>query len=297
MEIHFKKANIAKYVYENYCEGKNVKSGVNLNVGVEDLIESFDLGFGSTNEKVRNICKTYENQYKKDVDERSYSSKTVREAISAWLECKKLSNNGVLVRPIVQKTRVTIDFLKTGPNDVKINGVKYDPSLLTCEASVGGGMLVNPTIQTVDSETIHTISDTDVWTISCERLPQVQNDTKLYQETDLTVVSSKGSIKLTLPADEKISFNWSSEMNQQMIELTSNFNSQIEALKITATDEKPPIQIVGPKINQQKTTATCPTGYVVVGIKAAGSIGGKYAVDGISKLDVICQKISLDKKQ
>lgn len=295
VETHYKKANLAKYVHENYCEGTNVKSGVNLNIGVEDLLESFDLGFGSTKEKVKNICQTYENQYKEDVVERSYSSKTVREAISAWLECKKLSNNGVLVRPIVQKTRATVDFLKTGPDDVKINGVKYDTNLLTCEASIGGNVLTGPSVQTVNSKTIHTISNTDVWSISCERIPEIQNGVKLYHETDLTVLSSKGSIKLTLPADEKIPFNWSSEMNERMIEISSNFNNQLDALKLSATDKKSPIQILGPRISKNNT-ATCPTGYVVVGIKVAESIGGKYGVDGIKRLDVTCQKIDLTKK-
>ena len=295
VEARYKKANIAKYVYENYCEGSNVKSGLNLNIGVEDLLESFDLGFGSTKEKVKNICQTYENKYKESVVETSYSSRTVREAISAWLECKKLSNNGVLVRPIVQKTRATIDFLKTGPDDVVINGVKYDTKLLKCEASIGGGLLTDPSVKEVNSRTIHTISDTDVWSISCERIPESQDGVKFYHETDLTVLSSKGSIKLTLPADEKIPFNWSSEMNEKLAELTSNFNKQIGALKVSAVDKEKPIRIYSPRISTANTTK-CPKGYAIVEIKVAQGVGGRYAVDAIRSLDVTCQKISLIKE-
>lgn len=40
-----------------------------------------------------------------------------------------------------------------------------------------------------------------------------------------------------------------------------------------------------------KETATCPVGWVVTGISAPQGVGGRYATDGIAKLNVHCKPI------
>ena len=59
-------------------------------------------------------------------------------------------------------------------------------------------------------------------------------------------------------------------------------------------DNKRSTQINGPQMGGN-TDAICPEGYVVVGVRATGSVGGKYAVDGISRITVDCARLRLIK--
>ncbi|MEM1001253.1 MAG: hypothetical protein AAGH46_01230 [Bacteroidota bacterium] len=295
IEKKYRKANVAKYIYENFCSGSSSKRSTSITAGYEELLESFDFGFGSTKEKIDRICETYEKDYKSQVEE-SYSSETVvREAISSWLACKELNSKGVLIKPAVQKTMATIDLKQTGPNRVRVTGIRYNSDCLSCEAELDGGFFSGPETKPVDGQTRHNISPNEVWSVACDRLPKDINGVKVYVETDLAILTTQGTFKLTLPADEMIPFSWSSEFDQKIVDLSNLYKEKMDKIKVVQTDSKDPVPIRSPRTSKSND-CKCPDGYAVVGITVDKQVGGKFAVDALGGLAVTCQKIELDKK-
>lgn len=218
--IESTRANTAKYIYENYCEGKEIRSDISIELVDSDLFESFNFGFGDKKESLKQICKTYESNYK-EIVERDYSSSiVVREAISAWEKCKLLSNGGIKINPQILPSSFTIDLARVG-DDISVNGVDYDEEKCECVAIIKDETGKEKTSK-VNSSTHYIISNGNSWNIRCRRKPKKIDGIEYYPETDFLVPTSKGTFTMTLPKNINPPHNWITEVVNDINTLKKN---------------------------------------------------------------------------
>lgn len=236
--IQSNRANTAKYIYDSYCKGSQVDNSINIDLVDEDLFENFSFGFGSKKEKLEQICKTYESNYKQIVENDIESRIVVREAISSWEKCKALSNSGIKIRPQILSTQFTVDLARQG-DDIVVNGVDYDTDKCECVA-VLKDQEGNETTQTVDSGTKHIINNGKTWNIRCTRKYTEIDDVKYFPETDFVLPTSKGTFAMTLPKNINPKHNWIKSVINEIESLKQNLNTNTENLdgKIQKIDSR-----------------------------------------------------------
>jgi len=229
IKTSYTKASVARYINEKYCEGKSMKSGISISANDEDLLSKVGFGFGSSKEKVSNICKDYTNTYNSLVEEDIRSSTVVREAIDAWIKCKKLANEGIKVVPSIQNTQFTIDVAR-GRSAISINGIKYDTQKCTCKALFTEGD--QTVLKVVDESTFHKINDENYWNISCTRIPKNVAGVEQFDELDFSLSTSSGTYILTLPREMKPSYVWIDDVVKEIENLKTKNNNITNKLEI-----------------------------------------------------------------
>ena len=84
--------SIALKVYDQYCENDSYKSGTNFDATLDTVIKAipikFGLSSGSTEERLRYFCKTFNSDYQKSTYQYKSTSLVDSAATNAWLACK-----------------------------------------------------------------------------------------------------------------------------------------------------------------------------------------------------------------
>ncbi len=255
------------YVYSNYCSGSEIREGVNLDLGVSDLVNSFDLGFGSTKDKVEHVCRTSQESSASSSVDFKRSSVVVRDAIASWLECKKLNSDGLTVKPHLGQASFDIDLQRWGPDVVRVSGVHYDDAILSCKAKleIDGDAVV------VDENTSFELTDGDNWPITCWRTPQGTAPQR-YPEAEISISTTAGTFRMRVPRDERPSYSWASDLQDSQDAL-----EQIVRALITKLSTDPEVYT---RDFQQRTTsgqtlsAVCALGEALVEVGVTTSGGG-----------------------
>ena len=243
IRIEQRRAQTARYIYDKYCQGTNMKSGINIGVEVDDLLESAGFSLGSSRESVRNVCQTYEERYGNSINQDTRSSIVVREAIDAWMKCKQLAVEGVRIKPNIQETQFTINIQRI-IDDITIDGVAYDSKHCKCTARVGE----SPKKVVVDNNTFHTIRDGNHWNIVCTRIPNEISGAKIYEGFDFAITTSKGSFTLDIERSIMPSLTWAEDIQNEISTLENKVTSLSSRLvpveKISTQVSNPvPIQV------------------------------------------------------
>jgi hypothetical protein len=216
-----------KKTYDSYCRGDKTVDTSSLNIGINAVVEEipigFDLGSGSSQQKLSNFCKVFSEELKNNADKYVDTQLVSVEAVDAWRACVQLYGEGVEFEPMVNTTQAAIKISKKTADPVDIEGIQYNENSLKCTV---------PNSDTSDKRAVASIDTTkrlldgSSWSIRCDRVPvSTQNEMK-YLEADLTVYTSKGNFSLKVPPDSEIGVQSSAAINKKLSVLESALSAQ-----------------------------------------------------------------------
>jgi hypothetical protein len=270
-----------KYIYDHYCEGSSLKQGVSLDVGATDLLDSFDIGFGSTEERVRQVCKTFTESDFMSSQSYFHSSVVVRDAIQAWIDCKQLSDRRIKVRPRLGQESFNIDFEQSTGSPVTVNGINYLPEVAECTGLIG-----NDAAAHLDKSTQLTIKDGIPWTITCHRKAVTgQNVAAYYPEMEISVPTSGLTFRMTVPRSVLPTMTWLLQIEAQQRDVLAALGT-LQRDEAALRKDPWPVLATTPARLCVITADSCPSGWFPVGsigllagnaVKSHGNFGMKGA--------------------
>lgn len=254
---------IATSTYDNYCEGESLKEGANLNVGVEAVIKAvpakFNLGYGSTSDRVKHFCKTFASEYAARSAHYKMQSIVVLDAVAAWKSCIALSREGIEFKPQVTPTTLVVDVRRTLATPAAVIGIRYDSGLLTCEIEGADGL--RPA-----SELKKQALKETYWPIVCKRIGKDEGGVQVFPRTDMVVATTAGSFTMPVPREEKLSESLATNIRAQLDEL----GMQVKAVREAS-----------PGIECKRTSQAVPVGRPpIASVKIPDADKGKYVVTG-----------------
>lgn len=228
---------IAVKVYDQYCENASVKGGTNFSAGLDTVIKAvplkFSLGSGSTEERTKYFCKTFDLDYKRNENYYRETSKTVSQTTTAWLACKTLASQGVIFRPQIAKTQILIEIARKAVENVVVQGIQYDEKLLSCTVPNSDSSKIPEKAKLGTTKTLEPGS----WTVTCVRTPQEAAGETIYPEADISVGTTKGPFLLPVAGDASFPYQWASDLQKQMkraVTALEAARTDIEALRSRA---------------------------------------------------------------
>ncbi len=276
-------------LYQQYCEDDQVRSGTNFSAGLDAVIKAvpikFNLGSGSTEDRVRHFCRTFNSAYQANSGSYRQSSLVVGETTKAWLQCKQLAARGVAFSASISHEHVNVDVRRMNAEDVTVQGVIYSADKMTCSVP---NTDLSQTRVTATGTTVKNLGKED-WVVTCVRKPISSPTETVYPGGDVTVVTSAGEFMLPVPVDAEFPRQWASEFQKSLNQLSSDgkaTNGRVLALetKLTATPSGAwgQVQGFGGGLNQVARNSVCPAGQVMVGIEVVtgGTCHGSCDPDG-----------------
>lgn len=210
--------SIASSLYTEHCEGSSSKNGSSSSIGLEAVVKAipvkFSYGGSSNSEKLNNFCKVYDSRRAEFSSQAIDKSIVVREALESFNNCISLAAKEIYFNPSIGRTRLVVD-VRRGSSDAAINGVSYDPQLLTCLIPpLNAGR--SKTSKIADKDTVVDLNG-NYMPLTCERIPQVSNNgIAEYPRAELIVATTRGSLSLKIAADAQLSEQWASEIAGRM---------------------------------------------------------------------------------
>ncbi|SUA92995.1 hypothetical protein [Pandoraea pulmonicola] len=276
-------------VYDQYCEGDQVRSGTSFSASLDAVIKAvpikFNLGQGSTEERVRNFCKTFDSAYKSDKSRYQESSTVVGTTTRAWLQCMALASRGVDFAPDISREHVNIDVRRTNASEVSVQGVVYNNEVMNCTVPVSDQ---STTRATATEQTTMRLSEKD-WVITCVRKPRTEKTETVYPSGDITVVTTAGQFTLPVAAEARFPREWSGEFQTSLDKLSED--QQLTKARLTVMEARSsatpkgawqPDQGFGGGLNKVAHESACPAGQVMVGLQivTGGTCHGFCDPDG-----------------
>ena len=184
----------------------------------------------------------------------------------------------------VDHSQVTVDFsMSQVKGESTFKGVDtHNMSCLMNDQPISGNenVLLNSNNQSIRCSRAH------------EKIVFNSSEVKYYPPANVKVKTSTGDYRIELfeaigqPMNDRLARIEAMLASQQIA--TNNTNAVLATIgqsKMTKT-----YTINGPRIGGPDKM-TCPQGWVATSIHASGSVGGRYAVDGISQIIVTCSPI------
>ncbi|WP_422033971.1 hypothetical protein [Reyranella sp.] len=210
---------IAQSIYSNYCRSLNQSSSNQTDIGIEAVVKQipirFNLGTGSASQKLESFCRemSQSDYLKEKVDQQQ--SIVVREALTSFVDCVRLSNKNVTFDPLISRTNVTV-AIGRGGQKVDVQGVRVDEKLLACTAPDSDS---SPKTTKADLDIRKSIAD-GTYSISCARIPIEERDGTLsYPEAHIAILTNQGPFSLTIPTDALMPRAWSTDLIRRQAEL------------------------------------------------------------------------------
>ena len=210
--------------YENHCQGSSYKgdssSSVGLGATLDQLPLKFSMKSGSAQERMQYFCKTFDADYKNNVDLYRQTSSVVQEAISAWNSCKTLASRGVNFKPQVGSTQVNVEVTRDTAYDTIVQGVHYNADAASCTVPNSNA---DSTTVAADKNTVKTLG-TDSWTITCMRKPEKTNTSTYFPAFDIAVNTTRGNLLFPVAAENKLNMQDASDIQRRITELSEQLN-------------------------------------------------------------------------
>jgi hypothetical protein len=227
------KAAVQSNIYNQYCENDTTNSNSNLDVGAK-LLGSIGLSFGgsSNEETVRNFCKTYQSNYTQNQSYYRNISTVLKSTTDAWSACEQGKQQGVLFRPTVQKTQLSVGIARRGSHPGNVTAINYDTKRLSCKFD--------------NASSLPKALTEDYWNVFCSRTPQTTSTGEtIYPEADFVVDTSLAPpFPLTIPADGSVPYQFASEIQKQLNQLDGRLSLQENRQYKIAFDTEGEISVV-----------------------------------------------------
>jgi hypothetical protein len=209
-------------VHDDYCDGETEKSGTNFQSGAQYLygISGF-LSGANDQETVRNFCKAFDSEYRRNESRYRAISQVVREAVGAWLQCKQLATKGVLFYPDLKVDTFVVGLARTNQHGVKVTGMTYKPNLLSC--TVPGSKKGSARIA-VDQDLPLDLTD-KVWSVTCQRTAV----NGIYPQATIAIETDAApAFTYTIPPDKEYKYQFASDLEKDMATLKDRIAKQEE---------------------------------------------------------------------
>jgi hypothetical protein len=216
--VEASKHKISSSYYSRHCEGSTASASSQTDVGFMAMISGnffdIDVGTGSTSDKANNFCKSYSDS-KDRRDELYRNVSTVNaQALTSFVDCAKLSVEGVAFSPTLSRTVVNLDIQRTTGAKLTLTGFAYDEQLLECTGQ-------NRENQRVPLKSVAPIelADNQMWTAICTRKPQSAGDVVFYPDATLSVATSQSSFLLPISADALHPRQWATDFESELVDI------------------------------------------------------------------------------
>jgi hypothetical protein len=226
-----------KNAFDQYCDGSRTQSGKNLDIGLSVIVKAvpigFNLGSGSSEEKVTSFCRTT----KTDIDinfQKYQADKLVSPAaMKAYEACLSLYEKGIDFKPTILQDQVLVDIRKRSADVEQVLGISADPDKLVCtvpndDAHDNSAVALPASISTRKS-----LKDGNFWSVTCRRSPSREGTTTVYPSATITVATSRGGFGLTIPPDSQLPV----QDAQTIQSILSRMSGDIDQLKALSTFE------------------------------------------------------------
>lgn len=215
---------VAVKLYEQNCESDTVRSGSSFAAAVDTTVKLIPLKFGvssgSTAERARAFCKTFDSDYKNNATTYRAISAVNEGSTSAWLDCKKLASRGVVFYPQIGQEKISIGIVKLGPSEQEVRGIDYKDVAVTCSVPES---TENPKTRSRATANTHQRLTEKHWVISCSRQLQKAPDGGTdYPSTEIVIDTTAGAFHLPIPASKLLSAKTSTELQNQIAALNSS---------------------------------------------------------------------------
>jgi hypothetical protein len=260
---------VALRVYDQYCENDAVRSGTKFDASLDAVIKAVPIKFGitsgSTEERTRHFCKTFSSDYQRNESQYKALSLVVNETTNAWLACKTLAVHGILFRPKIASTQIIIEVRRTSSTNASVQGIIYDPALLSCTAPNTDR---RSTRSIADGDTTKRLSD-EYWPVTCIRTPVESGTETVYPKVDLSISTTLGAFLLPVAAEARFPYSWASDLQKQMFGLAQRQTAVEAGLK--ATNARIPTSLIFGDTTMtgwhgDPSWADCPDGSVATGV-------------------------------
>lgn len=257
------------YFYKKVCGSQGEDAA--LNFGIAKVALGFS--YGSKEE----YCSTEQSRSGAHNVDYLRTSTVVEAALAAWLECIRLTNRGLEVRPQVVGTRITIDLARLKTALGRIRGVDATNGT-ECRARVGNED------KALDRSLDYQLPVQETWSITCDRKPIASSlfeGKKIYPDTVITVDTSEGVFNLGLGAEPVATEKWAGDIQAQLSELSRAIDQRLQAAEAQLASGKFSSNVsVGGTLSAQKLGKSdcrlidssadqgdlwCPDGYYVAG--------------------------------
>lgn len=272
-------------VKDDYCQSNFDSLTKSKQDSFEVVIKKLPIKYSGSGATAREhhsyFCKNYQNIASGSGSSRYSASTLYGKAIDAWKDCVNLALGGTQIKPSVTPDEKIVDFsLSVTRGTATFTGV--DTTNMSCEL---GGKTVGKTAAV--SLTSNAIS------LRCERrsekLQFTASNVDYYPAANVKVKASTGDYRVDLyemidgPANDRLS-----RLEAEIAALRAHadgVDSQLAGLGATRGGST---LIVGHPAKKAGPLQTCPAGTFVSAMQVTGSVGGKYATDGISRLTITC---------
>jgi len=195
------------YFYKKVCSSQGDDAA--LNFGIAKVALGFTYGSKEA------YCSTEQSRSGAQNVDYLRTSTVVEAALAAWLECIRLTNNGLEVRPQVVGTRITIDLTRLRKAVGRIRGVDATNGTV-CRARIGSEDKI------LDRNLTYQLPAEETWSITCDRNAtpsSLAEGTGIYPATVITVDTSEGVFNLGLEAEPVAAEKWARDIQAQLSEL------------------------------------------------------------------------------
>lgn len=207
------------YFYRKVCGSQGEDAA--LNFGIAKVALGFS--YGSKEE----YCTSEQSRSGTHKIDFLQTSTVVESALAAWLECIRLTNAGLEVKPQVVGPRITIDLTKLRTALGRIRGVDATNGTV-CRARVGKKDV------SLDRNLDYQLPVQETWSITCNRKSSqsaLTDGELVYPETVITVDTSEGVFNLGLAAEPLATERWASNIDARLNDLTRSADQRLHAVE------------------------------------------------------------------
>jgi hypothetical protein len=275
----------ASYLHDEYCSTSwsNMSSSgqAAFGVAIKKIPLSFSGSKNTSKEQYEYFCSNF-SQGQTGSSQTKYSAKTIaNNAIDAWRDCIALAIGGTMVKPSITATQREVDFnLSATRGEAKFTGV--DTAGMAC-ALDGAPVSASESIPlTSNARSLRC-------TRAFEKLQFSGSTVEFFPAANVKVKTNTGDYRVDLyemidgPANDRLA-----RLEAQIAVLQRGLDSGAKKLEALGQSRAGTDYAVnGPRIGGPDQYE-CPPGSYVSKIHASGSVGGKYAGDGISQITFRC---------
>lgn len=212
--------------YEKYCSGTSVKSGMNMDTSIglpiAEVPVELNLGFGSTRERVENLCRNYESWHKQVSERTTLAVSTDDKAIEAWRDCKAKEQGGVFFSVAPQREMVAIS-VRRGNDVIDFMGIDYNTDHIVCTGPFGD----DGTEVQVDKQTRHRLVTGKEVPITCRRKYDESLGERILPYTEIAIrAEGAPPLVVPLPRDQIYEPSFASGIQQRMDDLRQQLDDE-----------------------------------------------------------------------
>lgn len=228
----------ASEIFQEHCESNGSAKSSSLTVGIDATVKKiplkFNLGSGSSAERLQSFCKSMASASFNKSDSYKYQSYVVTDALALMNQCLIIEKSGVRASHVVNGlTSVTVRFdFNAGQQQVVLRSVTYDETSAKCTTTAINGSPIAVTAS------LKQVTLKNSFAIVCRRIPTKLTDgTQVIKPLELSIDTNHGPYTVQLLGDRVYSYR-SASQSMASIQSLNQANASLSASLSSAKDEQ-----------------------------------------------------------